>query len=359
MDDDVELLWALVSGVLLLLMSVGIAAVVEGFTRRRSVATGAGRHIATTAGAIGGSFAAAAALETPFADVEFWGLLSAGVLLSTIVSGAIVERGTFLAHAVVGGICGGVVAPAMQWAQSDDGVLSSITVGDEVFVDASAATIFSVGGWMALVGIMVIGPRQGRLGSDGQVRVVPGKSMPTAALGALVVLATSVGLVARPPNAQWDSELATTGSLIALAAAVGAALAVAIGWQSLGASSTASLVHGVLAGVVSTMGAPLDLTVLRAVFLGGVGAMLGMLAISVADRAKVDDPVGIVGAFGVAGIWGTLAAKTTGSGVVAQLVGTMVTAAFAVVAAGLLFGLLRAVRMLRISSAVEVVGLEL
>lgn len=354
--EEIDLLWALVSGVLLLVMAVGMGAVIEGFTRRRTVATGAGRHLVTTAGAIGGSFVAAAARTLSLDGVEFWGLLTVSVLLATIVSGSIVERGTFLAHGAVGLVSGAVVAPAMAWAQAD-GVLSSITVGDEVFVDAAAATVFAVAGWISLVGIMVIGPRRGRIGVDGQVRIVPGKSMPSAALGALLVLATSVGLVSQP-DLVWDDQVITSASLIALSAAVGGLVALGVGWLRLGASSTALVVHGILAGVVSTLGAPLALTVPRALVLGAVGAVLAMLAFAVADRAKIDDPVGIVGVYGVAGVWGTLAAATNGSGVVAQLVGTMVVAAFAVVTAGVLFGLLRAIRLLRISAEVEVVGLE-
>ncbi len=357
MRDDVDLLWALVSGVLLLLMTVGIAAIIEGFTRRRSVATGAGRHIATMAGAVGGSFGAVLLRESVIEVAEFWGLLSSAVLLSMIVSGAIVERGTFVAHAAVGVVSGAIVVPGLAWAQSDGGVLASISVGDDVFADAAASTIFGAAGWMALVGIMIIGPRRGRLAADGHMRVVPGKSMPTAAIGALIVLATSAGLMSRP-DVVWDDELPNAASLIALSASVGAVVAVGVGWQRLGASSTASLVHGVLAGVVATMGAPFDLTVARAIVLGAVGALLAMLAISFADRVKLDDPVGIIGSFGVAGVWGTLASKTTGTGVLAQLVGAAVVAAFAVVVAGLVFGVLRAVSLLRISPEVELVGLE-
>jgi len=204
---------------------------------------------------------------------------------------------------------------------------------------------------------MVIGPRRGRLSADGQVRVVPGKSMPTAALGALLILATSIGLAARP-DVRWNDSLTTAAPLMVLAAAVGVAVAVGDGWLRLGASSTASMVHGLIAGVVATTGAPLDLTIVRAVVLGAIGSLLAMVAISLATRLKVDDPVGVIGAFGVAGIWGTLAAATNMNGVVAQLVGSLVIAAFGVVVAGAVFGALRAIRLLRISPEVEVVGLE-
>lgn len=371
MNTDVDFLWALVSGALTLLMAVGIGAVVEGLSRRRSVSTGAGRHLATTAGAVAGAIISTMWFgEMLFDDSVFddatsgvaeqshlWVLMSSSVVLATVVSGGVVERATFAAHAAIGVVVGAVIVPGVEWAQRSDGILSSIAVDGEGFTGAAAATVFAVSGWMALVGVMVIGPRHGRLSADGSVRVVPGKSMPAAALGALIVLATSVGLANRPAFG-WNDSLVEVAPLLALSAAVGATVAVVFGWQQMGASSTAGLVHGGIAGIVASLGAPLELTVLRAVVVGAVGSLLAVIAIRLVERARIDDPVGVVGAFGVAGVWGTIAGATNGSAVVAQLAGTMILAAWAIVVAGVLFGGLRVIRLLRVSSDVEVVGLE-
>lgn len=362
MDTDIDFLWALVSGALTLLMAIGIGVVIEGLSRRRSVSTGAGRHLATTAGAVAGAVTSMLWFsETVFGEAtdesHLWLVMSSSVLLATVVSGGVVERATFAAHGVIGVVVGAVVVPGVEWAQRSDGILNSIAVEGQPFTGAAAATVFAVSGWMALVGIMVIGPRQGRLSADGSVRSVPGKSMPAAALGALIVLATSTGLAGRPDSV-WDDALLEAAPLLALSATAGAAVAVAVGWQQLGASSTLSLVHGAISGVVASLGAPLELTVLRAVVVGAVGSLLAVLAIGFLERAKIDDPVGVVGAFGVAGVWGTIAAATSGSAVIAQLAGTMILAAWAIVVAGVLFGGLRVVRLLRVSLDVEVVGLE-
>jgi len=356
-SDDIDLLWTLVSGVLLLLMAAGMGAVIEGFSRRRSVSTGSGRHVATTAGAVVGSVITSLYIGEVAESPELWLAIATSVLLATIVSGAVVERATFAAHTGVGLAIGGVVVPGIEWAQSADGVLSSIEIEGEPFFDAAAATIFTTAGWMALVGIMVIGPRRGRLSADGRVRIVPGKSMPAAAVGVLVVLASSVGLAGRP-LLEWDSALSDAAPMIYIAAASGAVIALLLGWQQMGASSTASLVHGVLAGSVASLGAPLELTVARAAVLGAIGSALAVMANRLLDRFKVDDPVGIIGVFGVAGLWGSIAAGPNASSVAAQVIGALIIASWAVVCAGVVFGALRIVRLLRISPDVEVVGLE-
>ena len=355
MSDDVDLLWVLVSGVLMLVMATGVGVVIEGFTRRRSVSTGAGRYLATTSGAVGGAFAAAAVVTVEEGDL--WVLVGTSVLLATIISGGIVERATFIAHGALGVVIGAVVVPTIEWARDQDGVLTSISVEEAGFSDASAATLFSVGGWMALVGIMVIGPRRGWLGADGRSRIIPGKSMPAAALGTLLVLAAAVGAAYNATDG-WTAEILDAAGLIVLAGASGAVVSQALGWRELGAASTSTLVHGALAGVVSSLGAPLELTVVRAVVVGALGAAVAWLALRALNRAKVDDPVGIVAVFGAAGFWGSLAVADSVDRVVAQLVGLLIIAAWAVVCAGVTFGLLRVLRLLRVSPDVEVVGLE-
>ena len=210
---------------------------------------------------------------------------------------------------------------------------------------------------MALVGIMVIGPRRGWLGADGRSRIIPGKSMPAAALGTLLVLAAAVGAAYNATDG-WTAEILDAAGLIVLAGASGAVVSQALGWRELGAASTSTLVHGALAGVVSSLGAPLELTVVRAVVVGALGAAVAWLALRALNRAKIDDPVGIVAVFGAAGFWGSLAVADSVDRVVAQLVGLLIIAAWAVVCAGVTFGLLRVLRLLRVSPDVEVVGLE-
>ena len=144
-----------------------------------------------------------------------------------------------------------------------------------------------------------------------------------------------------------------------LAGAVGTVAAAVVGWQRTGSVETPTAVHGVIAGVVSAAGAPLDLTVLRAVIFATVGTLLALAVIELLPRVTVDDPVGVVGVFGAAGLWGTLAVGITNAEQLsAQLVGALILLAGSVVVAGVLFGALRLTRVLRLPPDVEIVGLD-
>lgn len=358
MADELATLWALVSGVSILLSAVGLLLVVEGLTRHRSVSTGASRHIATASGAVLGSVAAGILRPGATTPADRWVELAVAVLVATIVAAGLAERATFIAHMMTGLVVGGLALPALSWSREVDGIVTSISIGGQSFVDAGAATIFGVGGWMATVGLFVIGPRRGRLGPDGAMREIPGQSMGAASIGAALFLSTIVGLSARPNNT-WTNVVFDTAPFFVLAGAVGTVFAAVVGWQRLGSVETPTAVHGVLAGLVSAAGAPLELTAVRSVVFAAVGTLIALLVVQVLPRAKVDDPVGVVGVFGAAGLWGTLAVGVVdGEQLTAQLVGALILMAGSVVVAGVLFGALRLARLLRLPADVEIVGLD-
>jgi Amt family ammonium transporter len=284
--------------------------------------------------------------------------MTAAILATTVGLGGIAERATLAAHVVLGVVIGGVVSPTVFWAQRSDGILSSISIGAETFEDAGAASLFSVAGWVALVGIMIIGPRRGRVGSSGQLREIPGKSMPAVVVGALLFFSAAVGVAALPAEA-WSDTLPDIARAMVLAGAVGALVAAGCGWVRMGTSSSAHVARGTIAGLVSTAGAPLLLTLGRAAVFGAVGALLALVVIELLESAHVDDPAGIVGVFGAAGIWGSLAVGSTNlSQFAAQVVGLLMIAAWAIVVAGLVFAGLRVARVLRLAPDIEVVGLD-
>jgi len=284
--------------------------------------------------------------------------MAVAVLVATIVAAGLVERATFAAHTVTGLVVGGLTLPALAWSREVDGIITSISIGGQSFIDGGAATIFGVGGWMATVGVLVIGPRRGRLGPDGTMREIPGQSMGAASIGAALFVSTIVGFSTRPSNA-WTNVVFDTAAFFVLAGAVAALVAAVVGWQRLGWVETPTVVRGVLAGLVSAAGAPLELTAVRSVAFAAVGSVLALVAVEVLPRVKVDDPVGVVGVFGAAGLWGTLAVGvTSGEQLIAQLVGSLILLAGSVVVAGVLFGALRVTRLLRLPPDLEIVGLD-
>ncbi|MFT7474676.1 MAG: Amt family ammonium transporter [Verrucomicrobiales bacterium] len=358
-SDDVDLLWALVAGVMIVGTTVALVAVIEGMTRRRTVSTGAARYIAAVAGAVLGSVAISS--TGSFGEVsprEQWLEIAASALVGMIIVAGIAERSTFTGHLVVGVVAGAVVRPFMFFGARPGGILDSIEVGDGRFFDAGAAGVFSVAGWMALVGLMVIGPRRGRFGAEGRPRAIPGKSSSAAIGGAIGIGVGSIGLAAFPEPV-WSSELFDAAIGVQVAGAVGAVVGAAVALRFDGVVQPSTVIRGLLAGVVSAAGAPLELSLWLAIVVGVVGAAAALLAVERLDRAKIDDPVGVVGVFGVAGIWGTLAVGLTeAEQFVAQLVGSIIIAAGSIVVAGVVFGVLRILRVLRVSADIEIVGLD-
>lgn len=382
--NDSNTFWALTAGILLLVAYVGLVGVVEGSTRRRTVTTGAARHVAGAAGAVlgvvafghaiafgqgndwvgtDGFFLSGVALEgrTSVEAATSGSLLFVQIALAVVFSGvvlsALVERATYTAHVVVGMASGGLLVPVVWRATSDSGVLGSISFGDRGFV-AGAATIFAMAGWLALIGAMAIGPRAGRVGSEGQLRAIPGKSSSGAAIGGLLFFAGSVGFAAIP-SAAWGTDVADAAVGIAIAGSTGALAASAISWKSEGSASTIASVQGLLAGIIAVLGDPLVLTPLFALVVGAIGGAVGAFVVSAIERARIDDPVGIIAIFGSAGVWASLAvASDSLDQLLAQVVGQLILAAWSIVAGGLLFGALRVARMLRVSPELEVVGLD-
>ncbi len=382
--DDSNTFWALTAGILLLVAYVGLVGVIEGSTRRRMVTTGAARYIAGAAGAVlgvvafgraivfgqgndlvgtDGFFLSGVALEgrTSVSAATSGSLLFVQIALAVMFSGvvlsALVERATYTAHVVVGVASGGLLVPIVLRATSDNGVLGSISFGDRGFI-AGAATIFAMAGWLALIGAMVIGPRAGRVGSEGQLRAIPGKSASGAAIGGLLFFAGSVGFAAIP-SAAWGTEVADAAVGIAIGGSAGALVGSAICWRSEGSVSTIVSVQGLLAGIVAVLGDPLAVTPLFAVVAGAAGGAVAALAASAIERGRIDDPVGVIAVFGAAGMWGSLAVTSDSlDQLFAQVVGQLILAAWSIVAGGILFGALRVARILRVSPELEIVGLD-
>lgn len=370
MDTEINTLWALVAGIFLLLSNVGAIVMLEGLTRRRSVLTVSARHLAGASGAVAGVFAISL-LEIDLLQsdstvgsvldpsAQLWLAASSAVLLTTLAMAGMAERATVFAHLLGGLLIGGVLAPLAASARQVDGFLTTIEFGEHGYIDTAAGSIFSVAGWVALVGATIIGPRRGRSGSDGSIRDIQGKSMPLAMIGALLMYSTLFGVLARPGGA-WSDTVVDGASVMLMGGAVGVLAGIAIGRVIAGDVRVIHVLRGLLAGVVSATGNPLEVSLEEAAIFGLVGAGLSLLVGYYIDSLNVDDPVGIISVFGAAGVWGSLAIGITdGEQFLAQLVGVVIIGPVATIAAGVLFAILRLLRLFRVRPDIEVVGLEL
>lgn len=289
---------------------------------------------------------------------------------TTIVSGAVAERMTFVGYACTAVLLSGLIYPvAGHWVWARD--LAGMPVGllgAQGFIDFAGATVVhSVGGWVALAALIVLGPRIGRFSP--KRRSIEGHSLPTAALGVFLLWFGWFGFNGGSVGA-WNELVPVVVANTALGGAAGG-IAALLGSVLLRGRSLADWVmNGVLAGLVSVTAACHVLTPLTAMLAGAVGASIaigGMLAL---ERWHIDDAIGAVPVHLFAGIWGTLAVALLGSGgwadgmgrwdqLLIQLKGVTLIGlyAFPLALAGLL--LLKQLVRLRVNARDERIGLNI
>ena len=174
---------------------------------------------------------------------------------------------------------------------------------------AGSTVVHSVGGWAALAGVLVLGPRLGKFGKDGKVNPIPGHSMTSAALGVLILwlgwFGFNPGSTMAAMNGTAIAHILVATNLAAAAGALGATIAA---WMLLGKPDLSMILNGCLAGLVAIT-APCAFVTIA---LGGADRprrrrARGRSAVLAFDKVKIDDPVGALSVHLVNGIWGTLA----------------------------------------------------
>jgi Amt family ammonium transporter len=235
-----------------------------------------------------------------------------------------------------------------------------------------------VGGWAALAGALVLGPRLGRYGRRGQITPMPGHSMTSASLGVLILW---LGWFGFNPG---STMAAMNGSAIAhilvntnMAAATGALGALSAAWLLLKKPDLSMILNGCLAGLVAITAPCAFTTIASGALIGFVGGVLVVLAVLAFDRVKVDDPVGAISVHLVNGVWGTLAlglfydeqvatdvaALATGlsrfAQVMVQLKGILCVGAFTFTGAVVLWYAIKLVLGVRVSAEEEIEGLDI
>jgi len=295
---------------------------------------------------------------TWWTDFLFQGMFAATA--ATIVSGAVAERikiGAFMIFVV---FYVGLVYPIVGSWKWGLGFLN-----DWGFYDFAGSTlVHSVGGWAALVAIILLGPRIGKFGSDGKPKAIPGHSIPMATAGVLILwlgwFGFNGGSVLSADPALTSLVLVTT-SLAAAAGGFGAFILSTILYKNM---DLTMFLNGILGGLVGiTAGADL-MSPNEAVVIGFLAGLIIVLGISLIDKLKLDDPVGAVTVHLICGIWGTLAVGLFGdkAGIgqfLTQLYGVLIVGAFCVITSGIILGILKATMGLRVSKEEELEGLDI
>ena len=232
------------------------------------------------------------------------------------------------------------------------------------FLDfAGSSVVHSVGGWAALTGAIILGPRIGKY-INGRVVPMPGANLPLATLGTFILWLGWFGFNGGSQLAMGTiGDVADVSRIFAntnAAAAMGAIVALVLTQLLYKKVDLTMVLNGALAGLVSITAEPLTPSLGMASLIGGVGGMIVVFAVPYLDKLKIDDVVGAIPVHLLAGIWGTMAVPITNAdgSFLTQLYGIAVIGIFTVVASGIVWFALDKIMGIRVSEEDEMVGLD-
>ncbi|MDA8668106.1 ammonium transporter [Alphaproteobacteria bacterium] len=277
----------------------------------------------------------------------------------SIVSGACAERIKVWPFMIFAAIMTGIIYPIYGSWTWGGGWLAEMGFSDF----AGSTIVHSVGGWAAVVGCLILGPRAGKYSKDGKISPIAGANMPLACLGTFILWFGWFGF-------NGGSQLALGSALDAVAisivvvntnmAACGGVVAAIVLSQFMYKKIDLSIaLNGAIAGLVAITAGPDLSNHFMSMIIGAIGGILCTLAIPMLDKMKIDDVVGAISAHLVAGIWGTLAVGIFGGGdLIVQIVGILAAAALVVPLSAIGFYILKATTGLRVDEETEAVGLD-
>ncbi len=231
---------------------------------------------------------------------------------ATIVSGAVAERVKFVDFLIFSILLVGIAYPITGHWVWGGGWLSSLKTdpdtGETVlaFSDFAGSTVVhSVGGWAALMGAAILGPRMGKY-QDGIPTAMPGHNLSIATLGCLILW---IGWFGFNPGSTMavTPDIAHIALTTNMAAATGGVAATLVAWLYLGKPDLSMIINGILAGLVAITAGCNVVSVPSAAIIGLIGGILVVFAVPFFDKIQIDDPVGAISVHLVNGVWGTLA----------------------------------------------------
>ena len=278
---------------------------------------------------------------------------------ASIVSGTVAERTKIVPFFIFTAVLTGLIYPVIVSWEWGAGWLDAMGFSDF----AGSTLVHSTGGWAALMGAIIIGPRLGRY-AGGKVNVFPGSSIPLATLGTFILWLGWFGF-----NGASQLAMGTVGDVsdvskifvnTNMAAAGGVVVAIILTQVLYKKADTTMALNGALAGLVSITAEPLTPNVGMAIIIGGIGGAIVVFAVPLLDKLKIDDVVGAIPVHLFAGIWGTLAVPLTNTEVPigAQITGVVATGVFVSVASAILWFILKATMGVRPSEEMELAGLD-
>jgi Amt family ammonium transporter len=292
---------------------------------------------------------------------------------ATIVAGGMAERMKFPAYLIYSFLISAFVYPIVgHWAWGG-GWLAQL----KFFDFAGSTVVHSVGGAAALIGTMILGPRTGKFNEDGSPNFIAGHNIPLVSLGIFVLWFGWFGFNPGSALGMNDPELVSRITINTnLAAVAGAITAMITAWARFGKPDLTLTMNGALAGLVAITAGCAVVSPGVAIYIGAIGGVLCVFAVSWLDRLRIDDPVGAIPVHCINGIWGTLAVGFFGQTALGapnnglfygggflplgiQALGSFTICLFAIASMGLVFKTIDALTGLRVSEEEELRGLDI
>jgi len=400
----VDTLWVVLAAVLVFFMNLGFAAVESGFARSKNTVNILSKNFIVFAVASLGFMLLGWGLmfggDNPFvgtqnlfilgsnldfyndtltSSVPFWGkfffqLVFCGTA-ATIVSGAVAERVKYISFILFSFVLTLVIYPIVGHWIWGGGWLANLG-----FMDFAGDTVVhSVGGWAALAGAMMLGPRHGKYDKNGKPKAIPGHNMSLAVIGLFVLwlgwFGFNPGSTMSFQNPGDVAHIVMTTNTAAIAAVL---TATATSWIFIGKPDLGMTINGCLAGLVGITGSCAYVSVTSALIIGAIAGVIVVFSVLLFDRVKVDDPVGATSVHLVCGVFGTLAvglfaqegvtSLSTVNGLFfgggwsllgVEALGALAVGVFVFAASGLVWYLLKKTVGIRVSLAEEIQGLDI
>ncbi len=285
----------------------------------------------------------------------------------SIVSGAVAERMKLWAFLLFAVVMTGVIYPLEgSWTWGGADVFGMYNLGDLGFSDfAGSGIVHMAGAAAALAGVLLLGPRKGKYGANGQINAIPGANLPLATLGTFILwmgwFGFNGGSVLKLGDAANAHSVAVVFMTPNAAAAGGAIAALIVARILFGKSDLTMLLNGALAGLVAITAEPSTPTPLLATLFGALGGVLVVFSIVTLDKLKIDDPVGAISVHGVVGLLGLLLVPVTNGDVSfsGQIIGALTIFIWVFVASLIVWGILKAVMGVRVTEEEEYEGMDL
>jgi len=393
-ENELTIMWITIAGFLVFFMHAGFTLVEAGFTQAKNAVNIAMKNLmAISVGTIVYWFIGYSLMygktsngffrwsgfftEAEPHDLFFQTMFAA--TCATIVSGAVAGRTKYSVFAIFAVIITGLIYPiAGGWEWNPDGWLNSASFMPTEFIDlAGSSIVHAVGGWAALVGAYMVGPRLGKF-IKGKVEAIPGHNKTLATLGVMALWFGWFGFNGGSQLA-WGGENTVTATTIVLftnlSAAAGAVGALVTTWILYKKPDIVQTLNGALAGLVSITAGAANMNPYGAFFAGLIGGVIVVFAIEfIEKKLKIDDAIGASSVHGVVGVWGTIVIGLWGidskgpigilngggyEQLISQIIGALAYSIWAAIFAFIFFWILNKAVGLRVTREEEVEGLDI